>query len=238
MADAPLIEARQVSRTFPGAAGVRAVRGASVALAPRDFALLMGPSGSGKTTFLGMCAGFDEPDEGEVHWRGRRFAELGRDELLEVRRSGIAVIFQSYGLLPALTAVENVELPLRVNGTDLGEARDRATAWLERLDLGHRLDHRTFELSGGQQQRVAVARALVVEPDVILADEPIAEVDTENADLILSALWEVVVRGGAVLAATHDPAALRYASRVVLFRDGAIEAEGAPDDVAARLTTD
>ncbi|TMK60602.1 MAG: ATP-binding cassette domain-containing protein, partial [Actinobacteria bacterium] len=96
----------------------------------------------------------------------------------------------------------------------------------------------TFELSGGQQQRVAVARALVVEPDVILADEPIAEVDSENADLILSALWEVVVRDGAVLAATHNPEALRYSNRVLLFRDGVIEAEGAPDEMAAQLTTD
>ena len=100
------------------------------------------------------------------------------------------------------------------------------------------MDHRTFELSGGQQQRVAVARALVVEPDVILADEPIAEVDSENADLILSALWEVVIRGGAVLAATHNPEALRYSNRVLLFRDGMIEAEGAPDEMAAQLTTD
>jgi len=155
-----------------------------------------------------------------------------------VRRTGLAVIFQSYGLIPSLSAVENVELPLRVNGTDLVDARERASGWLERLDLGHRLHHRTFELSGGQQQRVAVARALVVEPEVVLADEPIAEVDSENADLILSALWEVVVRNGSVLAATHNPEALRYASRVVLFRDGAVEAEGTPDQVAGQLTTD
>ena len=198
----------------------------------------MGPSGSGKTTFLGMLAGFDPPDEGEVRWRDRPFGELEGDALLLVRRRGLGVIFQSYGLLPSLSAVENVELPLRVAGADLEEARERAGAWLERLDLGHRLHHRTFELSGGQQQRVAVARALVVEPDVILADEPVAEVDSENADLILSALWEVVVRGGAVLAATHNPEALRYASRVLLFRDGVIEAEGTPDEVVARLTTD
>jgi putative ABC transport system ATP-binding protein len=199
---------------------------------------VIGPSGSGKTTFLGMLAGFDRPDEGEVLWQDRLFLDLDRDAVLQVRRTGLAVIFQSYGLLPSLSAVENVELPLRVIGVDLAEARERASAWLERLDLGHRLHHRTFELSGGQQQRVAVARALVTEPDVVLADEPIAEVDTENADLILSALWEVVVRDGAVLAATHNPEALRYASRVVLFRDGSIEAEGSPDDVASRLTTD
>ena len=238
MAEAPLLEARSVSRTYPGVTGIAAVQGVSLSLPRREFALLMGPSGSGKTTFLGMLAGFDEPDEGEVRWLGRSFGELDRDEILRVRRTRLAVIFQSYGLIPSLSAVENVELPLRVNGTDLAEARERASGWLERLDLGHRLDHRTFELSGGQQQRVAVARALVVEPDVVLADEPIAEVDSENADLILSALWEVVVRNGSVLAATHNPEALRYASRVVLFRDGAVEAEGTPDQVAGQLTTD
>jgi ABC-type lipoprotein export system ATPase subunit len=234
----PLLEALGVSLTYPGTVEVAAVRHASLELRSRDFTLLMGPSGSGKTSFLGMLAGFDPPDEGEVRWRDTPFDRLGRDELLAVRRTGMSVIFQSYGLLPSLTAVENVELPLRIGGTPLDEARARATGWLERLDLGHRLDHRTFELSGGQQQRVAVARALVVEPDVILADEPIAEVDSENADLILSALWEVVVRDGAVLAATHNPEALRYASRVLLFRDGVIEAEGSPDEVAAQLTTD
>jgi putative ABC transport system ATP-binding protein len=238
MAEARLLEARGVTRTYPGAAGVTAVRNVSMTLKRRDFALVIGPSGSGKTTFLGMLAGFDTPDDGEVLWQDRPFPDLDRDAVLQVRRTGLAVIFQSYGLLPSLSAVENVELPLRVIGVDLPEARERASAWLERLDLGHRLHHRTFELSGGQQQRVAVARALVTEPDVVLADEPIAEVDTENADLILSALWEVVVRDGAVLAATHNPEALRYASRVVVFRDGSIEAEGSPDDVASRLTTD
>ena len=234
----PLLEALGVSRTYPGTVEVAAVRQASLELLSRDFTLLIGPSGSGKTSFLGMLAGFDPPDEGEVRWRGTRFDRLTRDELLAVRRTGMSVIFQSYGLLPSLTAVENVELPLRIAGTPLDEARARATGWLERLDLGHRMDHRTFELSGGQQQRVAVARALVVEPDVLLADEPIAEVDSENADLILSALWEVVIRGGAVLAATHNPEALRYSNRVLLFRDGMIEAEGAPDEMAAQLTTD
>src|SRR6266550_2524879 len=234
----PLVRAVGVSRIYPGTVEVAAVRHASLELRPRDFTLLMGPSGSGKTSFLGMLAGFDPPDEGEVRWRETPFTRLMRDELLAVRRTGMSVIFQSYGLLPSLTAVENVELPLRIGGTGPDEARTRATSWLERLDLGHRLDHRTFELSGGQQQRVAVARALVVEPEVILADEPIAEVDSENADLILSALWEVVVRDGAVLAATHNPEALRYANRVLLFRDGMIEAEGTPDEVAAKLTTD
>jgi len=147
-------------------------------------------------------------------------------------------VFQSFGLLPTLSAVENVELPLRVSGTDLSESKDRAETWLARLGLVDRMYNRTFELSAGQQQRVAVARALIGEPEVVLADEPIAEVDTENADLILEALWDVIRRGGAVLAATHNPEALRYANRVVLFRDGQIDAEGTPDELASRITTD
>ena len=147
-------------------------------------------------------------------------------------------VFQSFGLLPTLSAVENVELPLRVSGVPLKDSKARAEMWLARLGLGDRMHNRTFELSAGQQQRVAVARALISEPEVVLADEPIAEVDTENADLILEALWEVIRRGGAVLAATHNPEALRYSSRVILFRDGKIEAEGRPEEISARLTVD
>ena len=234
----PLLEGVDVVRTYPGAHGVLAVRGASLSLAPRDFVALMGPSGSGKTTFIGTLSGLDTPDAGEVRWKGHPVASMSRAERRELRTAGMGVVFQSFGLLPTLSAVENVELPLRVNGTPLDEARERATGWLERLDLADRIDNRTFELSAGQQQRVAVARALIAEPEVVLADEPIAEVDTENADLILAALWDVIGRGGAVLAATHNPEALRYANRVVLFRDGAIEAEGSPDEITDRLTTD
>jgi putative ABC transport system ATP-binding protein len=233
-----IVEATDVVRRYTGPNGVVAVRGASLSLAPRDFVALMGPSGSGKTTFLGTLSGLDPPDEGEVLWKGRPMRRLSRDERRELRRRGVGVVFQSFGLLPTLSAVENVELPLRVDGAQLQEARERATVWLERLGLADRLHNRTFELSAGQQQRVAVARALIAEPEVVLADEPIAEVDTENADLILEALWEVIRRGGAVLTATHNPEALRYANRVVLFRDGRVEAEGTPQELAGQLTTD
>lgn len=235
---APLLEGKSVVRRYPGAQGVLAVRGASLSLAPRDFVALMGPSGSGKTTFIGTLSGLDAPDEGEVRWKGRSIDAMSRGDRSELRRRSMGVVFQSFGLLPTLSAVENVELPLRVNGTPLDEARERASGWLERLDLADRIDNRTFELSAGQQQRVAVARALITEPEVVLADEPIAEVDTENADLILAALWDVIGRGGAVLAATHNPEALRYANRVVLFRDGVVEREGSPDELAGQLSTD
>jgi putative ABC transport system ATP-binding protein len=236
--ESPLLSGRDVVRTYRDGARVQAVRGASLELFPKDFVALMGPSGSGKTTFLGMLSGLDAPDEGDVRWKGRSVRELSHDDTIALRRGGMGIVFQSFGLLPTLSAIENVELPLRVSGTDLKEARARADTWLARLGLGDRLHNRTFELSAGQQQRVAVARALITEPEVVLADEPIAEVDTENADLILEALWEVIRRGGAVLAATHNPEALRYSNRVVLFRDGKVEAEGSPKEMASHLTTD
>ena len=234
----PFLSATDIVRTYRGANGVQAVRGASISLAAKDFVALMGPSGSGKTTFLGVLSGLDAPDTGEVRWKDRPIRKLPFDEQIALRRSGMGFVFQSFGLLPTLSAVENVELPLRVSGTDLKESKARAEMWLARLGLGDRMYNRTFELSAGQQQRVAVARALIGEPEVVLADEPIAEVDTENADLILEALWEVIRRGGAVLAATHNPEVLRYSSRVILFRDGKVEAEGRPEEVSARLTVD
>jgi len=233
-----LLTAEGIVRTYAGGDGVLAVRGASLTLHPKDFVALMGPSGSGKTTFIGVLSGLDRPDEGVVGWKGTPMSSMSAEERRSLRRSDMGVVFQSFGLLPTLSAVENVELPLRFGGTPLDESRERAAGWLERLGLADRLDNRTFELSAGQQQRVAVARALIAEPEVVLADEPIAEVDTENADLILEALWDVIRRGGAVLAATHNPEALRYANRVVLFHDGQVEAEGTPDELASRLTTD
>jgi putative ABC transport system ATP-binding protein len=238
MPDPALVEGIDVVRRYPGTQGVVAVRGASMTVRPRDFVALMGPSGSGKTTFLGVLAGLDPPDEGEVRWKGQPVSAMSGEQRRELRQRGVGVVFQSFGLLPALSAVENVELPLRVNGVDLAEARERAEGWLRRLGLETRMYNRTYELSAGQQQRVAVARALIPEPEIVMADEPIAEVDTENADVILEALWDVIRRDGAVLAATHNPEALRYANRVVLFRDGVVEQEGTPQEVAGHLTVD
>jgi putative ABC transport system ATP-binding protein len=234
----PLLAGEGIVRTYAGGNGVLAVRGASLVLYPKDFVALMGPSGSGKTTFIGVLSGLDRPDEGTVRWKGAPMTSMSAEDRRSLRRDEMGVVFQSFGLLPTLSAVENVELPLRFGGTPLAESRERAAGWLERLGLADRLDNRTFELSAGQQQRVAVARALIAEPEVVLADEPIAEVDTENADLILEALWDVIRRGGAVLAATHNPEALRYANRVVLFHDGQVQAEGTPDELGSRLTTD
>ncbi len=234
----PVLAAENVSRTYPGRVGVTALRGVTMSVFPGEFVALMGPSGSGKSTLLGLLAGLDHPEEGRVLWQGRDVRGLSHTEALALRRKELGMVFQSFGLLPTLSALENVELPLRVAGARLDRANEAAVGWLTRLGLESRLDNRTFELSAGQQQRVAIARALVIEPVVVLADEPIAEVDTENADLILDALAEVVRRGGSVLAATHNPEALAYANRVVLLRDGRVEAEGTPEEIAGRLSTD
>jgi putative ABC transport system ATP-binding protein len=234
----PILSADGLVRTYPGRAGVTALKGVSLSLEAGDFVALMGPSGSGKTTLLGLLSGLDRPEHGRVHWHGTPMDELGPIEHRDLRRASIGIVFQSFGLLPTLSALENVELPLRVAGMRVDRAEEEATRILERLGLSDRLENRTFELSAGQQQRVAVARALVTNPEVVLADEPIAEVDTENADLILDALADVSRRGGAVLAATHNPAALSYAGRVVLLRDGTVEATGTPQEMAGRISTD
>jgi putative ABC transport system ATP-binding protein len=234
----PVLAAEELVRTYPGRVGVAALRGVTMGVRPGEFLALMGPSGSGKSTLLGLLAGLDRPGEGRVLWRGRPIDGLSHRELLVLRRKSLGMVFQNFGLLPTLSALENVELPMRVAGARLDRASRAAIQWLTRLGLDDRLHNRTFELSAGQQQRVAVARALVIEPEVVLADEPIAEVDTENADLILDALADVARRGGAVIAATHNPEALEYANRVVLLRDGKIEATGSPEEIAGRLGTD
>ena len=237
-ADGPLVSGRDLTRSYPGPQGVTALRGVSVHASGGDFVALLGPSGSGKSTLLGLLAGLDRPESGQVRWRGLPMVELPPEELLDLRRRRMGIVFQSFGLLPILSALENVALPLRVSGVRPVEANDRAAEWLEQLGLSDRFDNRVFELSAGQQQRVAVARSLVTDPEVVLADEPIAEVDSENAELILRALSAVSDRGGAVVCATHNPAALAFATRAVLLRDGMVETEGAPGDVLPGLSTD
>jgi putative ABC transport system ATP-binding protein len=232
----PLLEAVDVERTFRGATDVSAVRGVSLALRPGDLVALLGPSGSGKSTFLGMLAGLDEPDEGEVRWQGRPFGTMSTEERRAVHQREIGIVFQAFGLLPSLSALENVALPpgCAARSGRAGRRRPRCSSgWT--CAQTRAPDVRAL---GGQQQRIAVARALVGQPTVVLADEPISEVDEVNGERILTALWEVASRGGAVVVATHDPQAIEYATRAVLFRDGSIEAEGDPAELRASLTTD
>jgi len=238
-AEAPLVSAEHVHRTYghEGTSTV-AVRDISLELAPSELVVVMGPSGSGKSTLLGILGGFETPDSGGVVWRGRSLADLPVTEVARRRASEFGVVFQSLGLFPALTARENVYLPLLISGADPDSSAAAAEKWLGRFGLRDRAEHRLFELSLGQQQRVAVARALAPGPDIVLADEPTAELDHESAGVVIDALREVSLRGGGVILASHDPRVLLVADRVLVLRAGRLVVEGSPGQVAEFLTTD
>jgi putative ABC transport system ATP-binding protein len=234
-----LLRADDVSRTYVrGGGDTAALRGVSVRLGAGELVVLMGPSGSGKSTLLGILAGLDRPDEGRVSWAGRSLDEISGEESAGLRATWLGIVFQALGLLPSLSAQENIVLPLLMAGVSAGSARELADDWLRRLGMGDRIGHRINELSVGQQQRVAVARALAAGPTAVLADEPTAEVDAEAAAVILGTLHEVTRRGGGVLVATHDPRVLERADWVVVLRDGRVESEGPPGEVREALTTD
>jgi ABC-type lipoprotein export system ATPase subunit len=236
---APLLSAEELHRTYGhGGASTVALRGVSLQLAPGELVVVIGPSGSGKSTLLGLAGGFEPPDSGAVMWHGRSLADLSAAELARRRASEFGLVFQSLGLFPALTARENVYLPLLISGADPDSSAAAAQRWLRRFGLEDRAEHRLFELSLGQQQRVAVARALAPEPDIVLADEPTAEMDHEAANVVIEALREVSLRGGGVILASHDPRVLLVADRVLVLRAGRLVAEGSPGEVAEFLTTD
>jgi ABC-type lipoprotein export system ATPase subunit len=229
----PLLTAEAVSRTYRRPGGdTTALRDVSVRLSQGQLVVLMGPSGSGKSTLLGILAGLDRPDEGRVAWCGRFLDDIPDEEASRLRATWLGVVFQALGLLPSLSAGENVVLPLLMAGVPFRQANDVAERWLGSLGLGERIDHRINELSVGQQQRVAIARALAPGPSAVLADEPTAEVDAEGAERILGTLQDVARRGGGVLVTTHDPRVVERADWVVVLRGGCVEQEGPPGGVA------
>jgi putative ABC transport system ATP-binding protein len=238
-AEAPLISAEELHRAYGhGGTSTAALRGVSFQLAPSELVVVMGPSGSGKSTLLGIAGGFEPPDSGVVMWHGRSLAGLSATEVARQRASEFGVVFQSLGLFPALTARENVYLPLLISGADPDSSAAAAETWLRRIGLEDRAEHRLFELSLGQQQRVAVARALAPDPGIVLADEPTAELDHEAANVVIEALREVSLRGGGVILASHDPRVLLVADRVLVLRAGRLVAEGSPSQMAQFLTTE
>ncbi len=224
--DAP-IEVRDVNRTFHIAGtDVHAVQGVSLTVPRGQFLAIVGRSGSGKTTLLNMIAGLDRPDSGEVLLLGRDIARFGDRELTELRRHTIGFVFQSFGLLPLLSAAENVELALRIAGAGVRERGERTRMLLERVGLTSRSDHRPYELSGGEQQRVAVARALANAPAILIADEPTGELDSTTGAQIFELLREVAASGVTVLTATHDPFVIEHVDRVLEMSDGRLLPEG------------
>ena len=220
------LAAESVVREFgDGESAVRAVDGITVSIAPGEFVALVGRSGSGKTTLLNLLAGLDRPSEGKVWFEGRELSSLPEKDLVALRRERIGFVFQSFGLIPLLSAFENVELPLHIGGVSWRERRRRANESLELVGLLGRSGHRPYELSGGEQQRVAIARALVAGPSVVFADEPTGELDSVTAESIGGIMREIAAtRGVTVVTATHDLMLADMTDRRLQMADGRITA--------------
>lgn len=200
---------------------VHALRGVNLNVFPGQFIAVVGRSGSGKTSLLNIMAGLDTPSDGQVLFEEQDLAEMTEQELTDLRRHRIGFIFQSFGLLPLLSAFENVELPLRIRGMNAGERAERTREALDIVGLWTRSRHRPYELSGGEQQRVAIARAIVIRPSLILADEPTGELDSTNAHAIFGLFKDMVIKQGiSVVSATHDSTLLSMADEVKEIRDG------------------
>lgn len=212
-----------------GKVAVEALRGVNMEVRYGEFIAIMGPSGSGKTTLLNIIGTLDRPTTGKVYIDGQDITPLSDRELTELRRRKIGFVFQFYNLIPTLTALENVELPMQIAGVNFREARERATKLLEIVGLKERMHHRPDELSGGEQQRVAIARALANRPSIILADEPTGDLDSKTGMEIIELLYRLSREEHVtVIVATHDPMVANFADRILLLKDGVIKGEKRP----------
>ena len=232
-----VVKIENVTRMYQiGKIETQALRGVNLSIENGEFTALVGPSGSGKTTLLQMIGCLDQPTSGRVIINGKDVTTLNRNQRADMRRGTIGFIFQFFALIPTLTAYENVEMPLLLNGHSSKERRERVMELLQAVDLTDRANNRPDQLSGGQQQRVAVARALSIKPSMILADEPTANLDTENGKQVMDIMQKLNRETGVTfIFATHDPRVINYAKRVVTLRDGLIvESSSAGKKQAAR----
>ncbi len=215
------IRALGVSRAFHGGGGtVLAIRDVTLEVPAGQFVALVGRSGSGKTTLLNLIAGLDKPDEGRIFIGDNEVSSFSEGQLTGLRRHTLGFVFQSFGLLPLLSAAENVELALRIAGAGLRERSERTRELIELVGLSRRANHRPYELSGGEQQRVAVARALANRPRVIIADEPTGELDSATGAQIFALLRGVADEGVTIVTATHDPFVMQHVDRIEELSDG------------------
>ena len=229
----PVIELEAVSRTYGGAVPVHALRNASLRIDGGEFAAIVGPSGSGKSTMLGLLGLLDQPTTGVVRVGGRDMSRAGDGERTKVRGEAIGFVFQQFHLIPHLSAAENVETALSYRGLRPKTRRARALDALGRVGLADRADHLPVELSGGEQQRTAVARALVTDPGLILADEPTGALDTANAELVMELLAGIVDADRALVIVTHDLEIADQADRRITLRDGEIVSDVTKSRVGA-----
>lgn len=220
-----IIEVHDVKKLYRmGQEDVWALKGVSLEVMRGEFLSIMGPSGSGKSTLFNQIGALDIPTEGKVVFEGHSIFDMSESQQAWFRCNRIGYIFQTFNLIPVMSALQNVSLPMLFNGIDPDEAASRAAAILKRVGLGHRLHHKPFELSGGQQQRVACARALANTPAVVLADEPTGNLDSNTGREIVDLLKSLSVEEGVtVVCSTHDPKMLRSSDRVCFIRDGRLE---------------
>jgi putative ABC transport system ATP-binding protein len=225
----PIVEVRGLTKVYGvGDTAVTALDHVDLSVEQGEFVAVMGPSGCGKSTLLNLVGGLDKPTSGQVLIDGTDIATMTDQRVTELRRRRLGFVFQFFNLIPVLTTAENAALPLTLDGVKPAEARDRAQEWLRKVGLGDKLASRPDQLSGGQQQRVAVARALVTDPALVLADEPTGNLDSKSADEIANLLKQAAEEWGrAIVMVTHDLVIASHAHRIVFMRDGAVV-----DDVA------
>jgi putative ABC transport system ATP-binding protein len=228
MSEQALVVTESLGRDYEdGGSIVHALRDVDLRIRDGILAVVHGRSGSGKTTLLNMIGGLDRPTHGRVWVAGDEISAKGEDALVELRRERIGFVFQSFGLIPILSAAENIEVPLRLRKVDPEERGRRVLELLELVDLAGRAKHRPYELSGGEQQRVAICRALANRPRLLIADEPTAQLDSGNALTIMELVRELVASEGvSAIVATHDPLLLDVADEIVELRDGRIASNG------------
>jgi len=218
-----IIEMSQIKKVYDtGKVQVEALRGIDLEVNRGEFVAVVGPSGSGKSTLLNLIGCLDTPSGGRYELGGEPVAGLDRDQLADVRNRRVGFVFQNFNLLPQLTALENVEMPMLFGGVGRRERRRRALGHLEKVGLGDRVEHKPTELSGGQMQRVAIARSLAMEPDIVLADEPTGNLDTGSGTDVMGLLTELWEQGRTLVVVTHDTTLARRADRVVEIRDGLV----------------
>jgi putative ABC transport system ATP-binding protein len=220
---ASVIAMSRITKVYDtGKIRVEALKGIDLAIGSGEFVAIVGPSGSGKSTLMNLVGCLDTPTAGTYLLRDKEVAGLDKNELAKIRNEHVGFVFQNFNLLPQITSFENVEMPLLFGGVPRRERKERVHGLLEKVGLGDRMEHRPTELSGGQMQRVAVARALAMNPDIVLADEPTGNLDTTSGGDVMSLFEDLWKQGRTMIVITHDAALARRAGRVVEIRDGVI----------------
>ena len=234
----PIIEVRNLTKHFGvGEMAVEVLKGVNLQIEAGEFVALMGPSGSGKSTLMNIIGGIEPPSTGQVLLDGVDIGKLDDEQRTLLRRRRVGFIFQAFNLIPTLNAIENVSLPLQLDGVPWKQAQERAQIALQRVEMGHRLDHVPSKLSGGEQQRVAIARALAIEPVILLADEPTGNLDSRQSSRVTELLRDLAMYSRqTIIMVTHDATVARTAFRLLKFKDGNIERDIAQEDFEANAS--